>query len=116
MPRELFGRVTQISTGHGFFGEYYQRFVPSCSPYCVCANPPAVPIIETREHILFECPRYSLHRPILKNRPLANLLDPDLGLDDLVKFLRKSGAFTRDGRPRPDPPLLVKKKPPDKKR
>ena len=116
MPRELFGRITQIATGHGYFGEYYQRFVPSCSPYCVCTDPTSPPIVETREHILFDCPRYAMHRPILKNRPLANLLNPDLGLDDLTKFLRKSGAFTRDGRPRPDPPLLVKKKPPDKKR
>ena len=64
---------------------------------------------DSRTH--FDCPRYALHRPILKNRPLANLLNPDLGLDDLAKFLPKSHT-TADLDPTP---LLVKKKPPDKK-
>ena len=27
--RELYGRVTQALTGHGYIGEYYRRYIPS---------------------------------------------------------------------------------------
>jgi len=111
-PRELFGRVTQTVTGHGYTGEYYQRFVPTESPWCSCTDETTDPTLQTRHHIICECPRYEPFRNILrKNHPnlhahnfsLRPLFDPRNGLHDLIRFMHKSGAFTKTGAPRPDP-------------
>jgi len=106
-PRELFGRVVQTLTGHGFTGEYYQRFVPTESPWCACSDEVTDPTLQTRQHIILcECPRYEAYRNILRrNHPdlhahnfsLRHLFDPRNGLPDLILFMHRSGA------PRPDP-------------
>jgi len=57
-PRELFGRAVQTLTGHGFTGEYYQCFVPTESPWCSCSEEVTDPILQTRQHIICECPCY----------------------------------------------------------
>jgi len=59
-PRELFGRVVQTLTGHGYTGEYCQSFVPTESPWCSCSGEVSDPILQTRQHIIFicNCPRY----------------------------------------------------------
>jgi len=110
--RELFGRAVQTLTGHGFTGEYYQRFVPTESPWCSCSDEVTDPILQTRQHIICECPRYEAFRNIIrKNHPnvhadnfsLRPLFDPRSGLPDLIQFMRKSGAFTKSGAPRPEP-------------
>jgi ribonuclease HI len=102
--RELFGRLTQASTGHGYLGEYYQRFVPDETPWCFCTDEVFHPTLQTRKHIIFECDRYAQHRPLIKNRPLEVLLGTKEGVLDFLTFLRKSGAFTKTGWPRPEPP------------
>jgi len=111
-PRELFGRVTQTITGHGYTGEYYQRFIPTESPWCSCTDETTDPTLQTRHHIICECPRYEPFRNILRKRhpnlhahnfSLRPLFDPRNGLHDLIQFMRKSGAFTKTGAPRPDP-------------
>ena len=111
-PRELFGRVVQTLTGHGFTGEYYQRFVPSESPWCSYSDEVTDPILQTRQHIICDCPRYEAYRNILrKNHPnlhannysLRHLFDPRNGLPNLIQFMHRSGAFTKSGAPRPDP-------------
>ena len=57
-PRELFGRAVQTLTGHGYTGEYYQRFVPTETPWCCgpsywcsCLDEVTDPILQTRQHI-----------------------------------------------------------------
>ncbi|KIK50538.1 hypothetical protein GYMLUDRAFT_130730, partial [Collybiopsis luxurians FD-317 M1] len=58
----------------------------------------------TREHILRECPRYEQERHILRkvsqDISLAEILGTTEGIDALISFLEKSGAFTRNGNPR----------------
>ena len=107
-PREVFGRLTQCLTGHGYIGEYYMRVVPSESPWCLCTDEVADPTLQTRDHIIFHCPRYDHHRHILRahlpdfDNPaftFAHLCEKKRGLPALVKFLEKSGAFTKTGHP-----------------
>ncbi|KAJ3759891.1 hypothetical protein EV360DRAFT_40953 [Lentinula raphanica] len=51
MQRELFGGVVQCRTGHAFVGKYYSKFVPGENVDCPCGE-----ALQTREHILRECP------------------------------------------------------------
>jgi len=55
-PREVFGQITQLLTGHGYIGEYYMRFVPSESPWCPCTDEVYHPTLQTRDHLIFHCP------------------------------------------------------------
>ena len=114
-PRELFGWLNQTLTGHGYTGKIFQRFVPSETPWCRCTNPEGCQILETREHILHECDQFAYHRPILQNRPTSVLFGTETGIQTLIRFMRKSGAFTKTGQPRPDPILHFLKKPRDPK-
>ena len=115
-PREIFRRITQIISRHGYLGEYYLTFVHSESPWCSCTDEISNPVLQTREHILYECPKYDHHRYLINDRPLRSLTNPKEGLQDFIKFLKKTGAFTKIGPPLPDPPPLPqrKKKAPDK--
>ncbi|KAL1667846.1 hypothetical protein GGF50DRAFT_111818 [Schizophyllum commune] len=100
--RELYGRVVQCRLGHGFFGEYYKDFVPSENIDCPCGES-----LQTRSHILQECPIYEQHRHILRkvseDVALAEILGTPKGIDALARFLKKSGAFTKTGHPRAEP-------------
>jgi hypothetical protein len=111
--RELYGRVTQALTGHGYIGEYYRRFVPTESPWCLCSVESSPPVLQTREHIIRHCSRFAEHRPLLQDMPLSSLFDFSKGIHHFIGFLRKSGAFTKTGTPRPEPVLPPKKKPRD---
>ena len=44
--KELFGQLLQCKTGHSYSGEYYQRFVSSADPACLCSKP-----TQTWEHV-----------------------------------------------------------------
>ncbi|XP_052741129.1 putative 115 kDa protein in type-1 retrotransposable element R1DM [Bicyclus anynana] len=48
----------QILTGHGGFKSYLFRFKLAADPFCSCDNA----TLETIEHLLTECPRFSLLR------------------------------------------------------
>jgi hypothetical protein len=99
--REVFGPVLQCRTGHAYTGEFRQSFLPlSPDPTtCPCDNES----LETRAHILIDCPRYDQHRYILKKASkhlaLPVILGTDNGIAALAEFIRKSGAFSRSGNP-----------------
>ncbi|KAF5313927.1 hypothetical protein D9619_013086 [Psilocybe cf. subviscida] len=99
--REIFGRLVQARTGHAYTGEFRRRFFPSEPFRCPCDNQ----TIETREHIITTCPRYEEHRHILRkvsqSIALSEILGTQEGIDALATFLEQSGAFSRDGKPRP---------------
>jgi hypothetical protein len=104
---EIFGRVIQCRTGHGYLGEYYNRFVPSKDIDCPCGEH-----IQTREHVLRDCIIYEQHRNILRETSetiaLPVILGSEGGVEALALFLEKSGALTKHGNPytRPPPPSL----------
>jgi ribonuclease HI len=107
--REVYGRIVQCRTGHGFTGEYYNKFVPSENISCPCDNG----TYQTREHILLSCPLYRSKRQLLEDddgriTSLHDLLGTRKGLQRLETFLTKTGAFTKTGHPRPSirAPLL----------
>ena len=60
--REIFGRLIQCRTGHGYFGDYYRSAVPSENISCPCGEE-----IQTCKHIIDMCPQYENHRQILRN-------------------------------------------------
>jgi ribonuclease HI len=97
--RELYGRVVQCRTGHGYTGEFRRRFIPGEPVDCQCGEP-----IQTREHILTTCPQYEESRDILRavsqDIVLTEILGTKEGIDALIQFLRESGAFTRTGQAR----------------
>lgn len=99
LNRELFGRLVQTRTGHGAFGEYYRRFHIEETQSCPCGE-----TLQTREHIITECNRYDDERKILEKVSegvtLRDVLGTKEGVEALAKFLDKSGAFTKTGRPR----------------
>jgi len=97
--RELFGRLIQCRTGHSYTGEFRQTFLPHSEDptNCPCDNE----TLQSREHILRECTRYSQHRKILRKISptisLQTVLGTKDGIQALITFLKKSGAFTRTG-------------------
>ncbi|KAF5319459.1 hypothetical protein D9619_008774 [Psilocybe cf. subviscida] len=107
--REIFGRLVQARTGHAYTGEFRRRFFPGEPFRCPCDNQ----TIETREHIIISCPRYEEHRDVLRkvspSIALSEIFGTQEGIEALAKFLEVSGAFTRNGKPRPStvPPLQV---------
>ena len=123
--REIYGRVTQALSGHGYTGEYYARMRIPEAPWCLCSTSSGTPIFQSRSHILCECQRYSVHRHILETA-CPDLHDPDWQVDKLgepesalpalIQFLQITGAFTKLGMPfhlnliLPPPPRL--KEPP----
>ena len=106
--RELYGRVSQVLSGHGYTGEYYSQMNIPESPWCPCSTSSGAPIFQTGSHILQECRWYSAHRHILEDA-CPDLHDPDWQVDRLgehkkalpalIDFLKSSGAFTKLGIP-----------------
>ncbi|KAF5366508.1 hypothetical protein D9757_012170 [Collybiopsis confluens] len=99
--REIYGRLIQCRTRHGFIGEYYAQFVPSKSVQCQCGH-----CFQTREHILQSCKTYNDHRHILWDASddlnLEELLGTEEGIEAVAEFIKTSGAFSKTGRTRQD--------------
>ena len=94
--RELFGRVLQCRTGHGYTGEFRQSFNLEARYSCPCGEH-----LETREHILRDCPRFNLFRHHLEKASpqisLPTILGTKAGILALIEFLKASKAFSRPG-------------------
>jgi hypothetical protein len=90
--------MVQLRTGHAFLGQYYHRFLPSEDPSCSCGTP-----IETREHILIDCPLYCDHRDVLRDKDgilsLADLLGKKEGIKRVAEFINESGAYEKKSPP-----------------
>jgi hypothetical protein len=103
--RLITSRLVQAAIGHGFFGQYYSRFVPTEATSCPCGSPS-----QTRHHIIAECPLSTPGRQYLRNHhfPIScrRLFESTKGLWALSKFLVASNAFgksTPDAHPVPLP-------------
>ena len=51
-PREVYGRVSQTLSGHGYTGEYYAKMKIPESPWCLCLTSVGAPVYNNRLHIL----------------------------------------------------------------
>jgi ribonuclease HI len=92
--RYTFGRLMQARLGHAHIGEYYKKFNIPEEHSCPCGEP-----IQTREHVLTECPIHDEHRHILLDDEL-NIIPTDLfgtkeGITRFTEFLNKTAAFAR---------------------
>jgi ribonuclease HI len=98
--REAFGRLLQCRTGHSYTGEFRQSLLPLSPDPTSC--PCDIDLLETRTHIIRDCPRYNRHRRILVNAShslyLPTLLGSKEGISALAEFIIKSGAFSRTGK------------------
>jgi hypothetical protein len=113
--REVFGRLIQCRTGHAYTGEFRRQFFPEKSVACECGE-----TLQTREHILRTCTRYTNHRESLQSEereiPLPELLGTPKGIAALTEFLKDSGAFTFTGEryiPKDAPTFEAEPEPPD---
>jgi hypothetical protein len=101
---EVFGRLTQLRTMHGYNIGYYERFKIPYDPECLCNHLiPPEPITNIRDHIFHNCEAYDEHRHILEkfNRRIdpTRLLSSEKGMAIAAKFIEATGAFTANGRP-----------------
>jgi ribonuclease HI len=110
LDRQTWSRVTQFATGHGYTGEYYNRFVKSNDTFCSCTPPgwPGHPVFHSRVHIIKDCPFYAFPRAFLEKTAtrvchqgwsIGKLLLPQ-HIEHFIQFLSKSGAFTKGHAPR----------------
>ena len=91
--RELFGRMTQTLTGHGYTGEYYRRMNLDASYWCSCSVEMGAPVLHSRRHVLSLFPRHARHRHLLT----AALTDPDLDFLELGVPSNLIALFTKVG-------------------
>lgn len=98
-PRSESARAIQVMLGHGFFGEFYARHVPSERTDCPCGEE-----MQTREHILLRCPIHGQARREAKMHGKTErwLLNTEEGRRMLLKFLAKSNAFKKVTRRAPE--------------
>jgi len=109
------GRLIQCRTGHAYIGEFRRQFFPEKSVECECGE-----TLQTREHILRTCARYTDYRESLQNEDreiaLPELLGTPKGITALTEFLKESGAFTFTGErymPKVTPTFEDEPEPPD---
>jgi ribonuclease HI len=111
-PREVFGRLVQCRTNHGYTGEFRRRFFPDEDFSCPCGEE-----VQTREHIVTRCPLYnnkrSNLRKISRDLWLPVILGTKKGIAALTVFLQESTAFTRDGQQPKKPPIPTFENEPD---
>jgi Reverse transcriptase (RNA-dependent DNA polymerase)/Endonuclease-reverse transcriptase len=98
-----FSRLTHSTfyrfvTGHAFTGEYTQRFYPLHTQdqiACPCGEP-----VQTIEHVLLHCPRYSEARQKFlaangRPRTLPQLFDKPENVLEMLRFLEETGACAK---------------------
>jgi ribonuclease HI len=113
---EIFGRLTQIRTMHGYNPIYYRRFnidQPLECPACHNTFTHRDTEIDYLDHVFRVCQTFDEHRNILtkisRDASPYVLLGSDKGLLAVAKFIEKTGAFTKEGAPyqRPSTPELA---------
>ncbi|KEP48821.1 putative reverse transcriptase from mobile element jockey protein, partial [Rhizoctonia solani 123E] len=90
LSRDVSCRLVQLISGHGFYGEYQNRFHPDIDPRCSCGES-----VETIAHAIAFCPRQEDKRHILvsvsKDIENRELFGSHKGLKAVSKFIAKSG-------------------------
>ena len=107
---EIFGRLTQTRTMHGYNAFYFQQFNIDRDPHCPCGLLiQADEHRQIRDHIFNNCKAYNKERRILSQASCdydpGILLGSIKGLLTMAKFLEESGAFSAEGKPYSVPKL-----------
>ena len=94
VSRAVHCRLIQVILDHGFFGEYYSRFVPTEDVDCPCGE-----LIQTLQHVLYDCPLHNEARTRMYE--VSGPLHPSClfgtvpGLRAIASFLSSSSAFRK---------------------
>jgi hypothetical protein len=103
LDRRILGLVTQTRTGHGYYGAYYREFNIPEPHECPCGAQ-----LQTRSHILLDCPLYDQYRHLLAEAApdwhLGTILGTRKGIMGLTRFLRRGSAFRKPLTIRPTSP------------
>lgn len=98
-------RLVQALTGHCFAGSYYRRFRPTDPTGCPCGQAN----LQTREHIIRECPLHSHARhhlyKVSPNLDLPVILGSPAGLEAFAAFISASAAFSKPSMSVPPDPF-----------
>jgi ribonuclease HI len=97
LEKRTFALMVQAKSAHAAIGEYYAKMRINEDRACSCGYAP----LQTREHILWQCPRYATHRGVL-TRAVSDMNTETLfatprGRMALAKFIVRTGAFTKTG-------------------
>lgn len=91
--RRTYSHTVQALLGHAFTGEYFARFVPRLHAACPCDDS----LLQTRAHILVDCPLHEHARDALReassNLSVDFLLGTQKGIMAVAKFISRSTAF-----------------------
>ncbi|KAH7930245.1 hypothetical protein BV22DRAFT_66415 [Leucogyrophana mollusca] len=56
-------------------------------------------MLQTREHIIRECPQYEAHRQVLRGVSreiiMSEVMGTEKGIEALAEFIKESGAFKK---------------------
>jgi ribonuclease HI len=100
---ELFGRLTQTRTMHGYNAPYFERLNIPYNPDCECGERLPLDPSRMQEHVLHSCYTHREHRHILsaahRDHSPAILLGSIKGLLATAKYLKMTGAFSHPDRP-----------------
>ncbi|KAF8592820.1 hypothetical protein BDV93DRAFT_401227, partial [Ceratobasidium sp. AG-I] len=81
--------------GHGFYGEYYERFKIDEAFQCPCGDAP----LQTFRHVLLDCELHTeprmIMRKISRSLNLKVLFGTEKGLAAVATFLARSSAFRK---------------------
>ncbi|KAF8608637.1 hypothetical protein BDV93DRAFT_518715, partial [Ceratobasidium sp. AG-I] len=93
--REVTSRLNQVILGHGFYGEYYERFKIDEDTHCPCGKAQS----QSFRHVLLDCDLHSEPRMILRkisrSLNLKVLFGTEKGLAAVASFLASSSAFRK---------------------
>jgi hypothetical protein len=77
--------MTEFLSGHGCFREYLHRIGKAVSPNCTHAT--CIQVIESPEHVFFECPRFMEDRS-----EFLKLVGPGIRVETLIEAMCRDKA------------------------
>ena len=110
---EIFGRLTQLRTMHGFNMYYYRRFnITNRDWDCECSDTTPPNAEAVREHVLHLCPLFAddcreFLTTVSRLHKTLTLLGSNKGLLTMVNFLKSSSALTSNSKPYHPPKMLT---------
>jgi hypothetical protein len=87
--------LIQCLTGHAHIGSYYDYMSIDEPTSCPCGE-----ILQTRIHLILECPRFNNQRRLLRDKKTKRidyetLLGTPRGIRRLAKFLEATNAYDK---------------------
>ncbi len=82
LAASITARITRVVTSHLPTGEFCQKFNFDGPKKCLCGQP-----LETRDHMLFDCPVWKMREPDFTKEWLTNTAIPKQFIQAVANFL-----------------------------